>query len=434
MSLRGVCLFKKLVLLVVLVVFAKPAYDVAITFSDELSFQLDAVKRLASDIPILGEYMQSEHIEEVKKSAAALQNITTTIIQEVTTQPSVSSNSQIASTEAELVDAFYNAFSSWQTEFDIDYKGNTENIEQTIEKAANVALARDDYILGHTDERNITFSYNKLSAKIHVKQSYLTNAEQEQLVDEQVKTIISGWQRLSDFAKVRAVNDYIVRHTVYTKQSTTSEYSAYSVLVEGKGVCQGYALLALKMLRELNVETKYIVGYVGDVGHAWNLVELDGQWYHLDATWNDPVPDRGQAVSYKYLLVDDTTIARDHSWIKGDYPKATSTRFANLHVADYVMEQNGIVYYSHMRDNDRLYKMNLAILQPEKLTNSRAVYIAVSGNWVYFSNYSNGGYIAKMTIDGREESIVYDRKSRNLFVKDQYLYFTANGQQRIRLQ
>lgn len=426
-------MFKKFVLLVVIVVFAKPAYDAVTTFSDGLSSQLGAAKELVSDLPMISEYIQPEHIEEVKKSAVALQNITTTIIQEVATSPSISSNSQTASTQTELADAFYNAFSNWQTEFDIEYKGNTENIEQTIEQAVNAALANDDYILGHTNERNITFSYNKLSAEIHVKQSYLTNAQQEQIVDERVKTLTSSWQGLSNFAKVRAVNDYIVRQTAYTKQSATSEYSAYSVLVEGKGVCQGYALLALKMLRELGVETKYIVGYVGDVGHAWNLVKLDGQWYHVDTTWNDPVPDRGQAVSYKYLLVDDTTIARDHSWVKADYPRATSTRFANLHVADFTVEQNGTLYYSHIRDNDRLYKMNLAVLQPEKLTNSRAVYVAVSGNWVYFSNYSRGGYIAKMTIDGRDESIVYDKKSKDLFVKDSYLYFTANGQQRMRL-
>ena len=66
-----------------------------------------------------------------------------------------------------------------------------------------------------------------------------------------------------------------------------------AVLKEHKGVCQGYALLALKMLRELGIETLYVVGEVNTGPHAWNLVKVDGEWYHLDTTWNDPVPDRG---------------------------------------------------------------------------------------------------------------------------------------------
>ena len=109
---------------------------------------------------------------------------------------------------------------------------------------------------------------------------------------------------------MKAVNDYIVSQTAYTSETKSSPHSAYTVLAERGGVCQGYALLAHSMLQKLGIETQYIVGYVGEVGHAWNLVKLGGQWYHFDTTWNDPVPDRKGAVRYQYFLVDDRTMAR----------------------------------------------------------------------------------------------------------------------------
>ena len=65
-------------------------------------------------------------------------------------------------------------------------------------------------------------------------------------------------------------------------------------------------------------------------GHAWNLVQLDGQWYHLDVTWNDPLPDRGNEVRYGYFLVSDTHLARDHTWIMADYPSATNEQYAAM--------------------------------------------------------------------------------------------------------
>ena len=49
---------------------------------------------------------------------------------------------------------------------------------------------------------------------------------------------------MTDVEKVRAVNDYIVANTSYTDQTNSSPHSAYTVLAEHGGVCQGYALLA----------------------------------------------------------------------------------------------------------------------------------------------------------------------------------------------
>lgn len=414
-------MLKKLVFLVVIVVFIGPVYD----FSKFL-FHKFSTEQPLEQILTAGENILTEQAVQVVQEVQSLG---------VNGQKVEGSQEKYtALSTKQLEDCFYTAFTNWQTDFVIVYKGDTANIEQLIETATTKALARDEYVSGHIGERSIQFEYSRISATIHVQQSYLMTPTQAAYVNQQVSSIVSAWQGLSDFEKIRAVNDYIVKHTTYTLQSKASPYSAYTVLAEGKGVCQGYALLALKMLQELGVTTKYIVGYVGSEGHAWNLVKLDGQWYHLDPTWNDPTPNRPQAVSYEYFLVDDATLARDHSWIKADYPAASSKRFAALHHADFANVYNGMLYFSHLKDDNTLYRMDLKTLQDAKLTDSRALYLAVYGDWIYFSNYSNGAYLSKIRTNGSEEQVVYKGESADLYIDNGYLYFTANGQKRIVLQ
>lgn len=60
--------------------------------------------------------------------------------------------------------------------------------------------------------------------------------------------------------------------------------TAYEALCQEKAVCAGIARAITLLLEELNVPCKTVLGMQGDIRHAWNLVQLDGQWYFLDAT------------------------------------------------------------------------------------------------------------------------------------------------------
>ncbi len=204
----------------------------------------------------------------------------------------------------EMADAMYAYYSSFSPTFEIQYKGSTQRIEQLVEEAYDRAIKRDDYVYGHISKHSIRYEYGKKVATIYGEQSYLMTPEQAAYVEMNVQEIVTTLNKSakSDVEKVKAVNDYIVSNTAYTDNTKASPHSAYTVLAEHGGVCQGYALLAHSMLQKLGIETQYIVGYVGQEGHAWNLVKLNGQWYHLDTTWNDPVPDRKGAIRYQYFF------------------------------------------------------------------------------------------------------------------------------------
>lgn len=130
----------------------------------------------------------------------------------------------------------------------------------------------------------------------------------------------------SDYENELAIHDYLVSNIQYGGTEEES-YDAYSALINGQAVCSGYAEAFKTLLDILGIENKVITGEGNGVAHGWNLVNLDGEWYHVDVTWDDPVNGDG-TISHKYFNVTDTDIAIDHTWEVADYPEATGNTFA----------------------------------------------------------------------------------------------------------
>ena len=407
-------MLKRITFLVILAVFAKPVYD-------EISEFLD-VYVPAEDVTVeSAEPIKTAYTSEQQLIDAA--NQTEQIEIAPVTKPGKVENAE------QLADAFFYHFSRLDTEFTIEYRGSTEGIERMLTRATEEASQRDTYIAGHLSNREMEYEYRKTEATIRVKQSYLTNSEQERVVEEIVASIIAAVQpqEMSDFEKVKFVNDYIVQNTIYSEDSVASSHSAYAVAYEGKGVCQGYALFAQKLMQALGMASMYVVGEVYTGGHAWNLVKVDGQWYHLDTTWNDPVPDRGNGVRYDYFLLSDRDMRVDHSWEAIAYPKAQSTMYSYMHVVQDSYEQGDYIYFSNSGDDNKLYKLNKTTGKMAKLADVRALYIVGAGDWLYFSNYSKGAYLAKIRLDGTELTTLVKEEVENLFIEGNHVYFTAES-------
>lgn len=86
-------------------------------------------------------------------------------------------------------------------------------------------------------------------------------------------------------------------------------YTVYGLLVDGKAVCEGYARAMQLLLSYADMECRLISGEAGGTVHMWNLVRVDGNWYHLDPTWND----ESDVLRYDYFNVTDAVIRQDHT-------------------------------------------------------------------------------------------------------------------------
>jgi len=133
---------------------------------------------------------------------------------------------------------------------------------------------------------------------------------------------------MSDEEKVKAVHDYIVKNTAYdidNLNAGTIPYKSYhleGVIIDHVAVCNGYAESFDVFMEVLGIPCDIVYGIGtnsrGSGPHAWNRVLLNGTWYYIDCTWDDPLPDRANTVYwYKYYLTTDATFGNTH--VTSDY-------------------------------------------------------------------------------------------------------------------
>lgn len=87
----------------------------------------------------------------------------------------------------------------------------------------------------------------------------------------------------TEFELALYLHDWLLEQLEYDNSLKWS--SAESALTRGLGTCQAYESAYAKLLSAAgieNVETRDTYD-----GHTWNAVQLDGEWYQVDCTWDD---------------------------------------------------------------------------------------------------------------------------------------------------
>lgn len=151
----------------------------------------------------------------------------------------------------------------------------------------------------------IAFEYN----------SHYKNLNKElPLFLETANNILAGMPTGSDYEKELYLHDVLVNKVTYTS-SKLEEQNGYTTLVDGKGVCAGYAFALQYLLMRAGIQSYYVVGFAGE-NHAWNLAKIDGKWYYVDATWDDPLnngSDDPYSPYYSYFNITTKKLKEDHT-------------------------------------------------------------------------------------------------------------------------
>lgn len=138
--------------------------------------------------------------------------------------------------------------------------------------------------------------------------------------------ITEAKKKENTYEKVLYVHDYIVDHTDYDSETLDlikndenegllNASTAYGCLVEGKAICSGYSAAFQYLMEMLDIDCYRVSGTrVSESGpHQWNFLLLDGEYYYIDCTWDDPITSDGQKrKTYEYFLISDGDIFLTH--------------------------------------------------------------------------------------------------------------------------
>lgn len=346
------------------------------------------------------------------------------------------------------------ALDSWQRDFNVSDLGMNISDKDVISMGLSEVLNssyRYFYVKSYSYSYNtstgqvVTIRFNYGDRYKNADDSLNRGAVDERLsvldaaLNKGLECIVPG---MSDVEKVLAVHDYIATVCDYDQEGyldfiegkTPDEdtFNMYGVLIKNKAVCQGYAEAFCAFMQKLGLES-YIVTS-DPMNHAWNLVKLNGNWFHVDITWDDPVWTRGTTyyglpnndyadegfVTHRYFLKsDDEFFELDHEGWLTIIPDATvSDAYTDYAFfgADARMSYYDGYWYNLVETYDENGEFSDVYLQKAKIDGSSsskiellnlADYAHGLGNSIYYSSFGANA-ICRYNLAAGEENVLVD--------------------------
>ncbi len=249
-----------------------------------------------------------------------------------------------------------------------------------------------------------------------------------ELVLQQI--VLGAPQDGTEFDKILYLHDYFVQNYEYDYSLTIRD--AHTFFTQKKGVCQAYMLALIAAAERLGIEAVPVTSDA--MKHAWNLVKIDGAWYHVDLTWDD-AKSLPTLVSYTYFLQSDAGLIaidaanaekdRHRDWVAqtaATNPKYDVAMYRNANTP--IIKHNG-VYYCTSKASAASSSVRGVILSGTDVTAMTQLReitggywratagryytdcyagLAVSGNYLY---YHSGNSICRLNLNDHTDYRVY---------------------------
>ena len=187
--------------------------------------------------------------------------------------------------------------------------------EDDLEKIYDAIINTADFELVYPT-RKYDFKYDSVFGNIYTISpkydiSLDTRSDMISQVDTVADSIIAKTYGLDEFQTLKYFHDYIILNCTYDADGENCS-NAYGVFIDGKAVCEGYARAFKYLCDKVSIPCELVIGNT-DIEHMWNIVKIDGNWYHMDVTWDDPENKDGDYISYSYFNLSDEQILVDHT-------------------------------------------------------------------------------------------------------------------------
>lgn len=165
---------------------------------------------------------------------------------------------------------------------------------------------------------------NNGEASSYLSDNFRSKAQVDEAVSKvsNIRNSLISKKTSSVYDNIKMVHNYLIDNIEYDSSlSSSNTYDIYGALVNGKCVCEGYAKAFKYILDGMGIESTLVIGKATNStgrseNHAWNYVKLDGNYYAVDTTWDDPIVVNGvatESMKYKYFLKGYGEITKDHT-------------------------------------------------------------------------------------------------------------------------
>lgn len=169
-------------------------------------------------------------------------------------------------------------------------------------------------------------------------------AEQDREILEICQNVMqqAAAEAATDYERELFIHDWMLDWASYDSntlsnlpdfQPTPHHDNPYGFLTAQKGICLGYSSTFQLFMDLLGIPCITVEGLVhgGTADHAWNMVQMDGQWYCVDVTWDDPTTRNPVSLQYAHRyfnVTSDYLREHDHQWNEESVPEAAATDYA----------------------------------------------------------------------------------------------------------
>ena len=168
----------------------------------------------------------------------------------------------------------------------------------------------------------VTFRYRYYpeSANMEVIPDYLFDKgkvrEHQRAMKSRVEKLARPAQAMTEWEKELYIHDFICANVRYDKLKKPYSHEIIGPLGQGVGVCEGIAKSVKILCDALGIWCMIAVSDANPekklkYRHAWNILRIGGNYYHLDVTFDNSLGHDG-IIRYDYFNLDDTLLFRDH--------------------------------------------------------------------------------------------------------------------------
>jgi hypothetical protein len=253
--------------------------------------------------------------------------------------------------------------------------------------------------------------------------SSITTSYLNDLNTNESRTLFNNWcsriistlinDDMEDYDKALILHDYLAKTVEYNMNAVSSSNnqltsvdtharSAYGAIVDKTAVCQGYALAYAHLLSLVGIESEFVTSDY--MNHAWNMVKIDNDFYHVDVTYDDPVNTSNEdagLVSHEYFLRSDESIS---SSLSSDQKNGVRSPHYGWSTYDSISCSNSAFDTNLIDNSDDVYSFRRT-RQEMKYNDGKYYYIQNSYPIEYAVSYFNGSDLELLNDSSMYDSI-----------------------------